>query len=115
MRTWIAATCGLVMLAGCGGSEAQTPEQLWGVWGADCAAPFVRMEGTKIHVYPDNATYVLKSAALDGPNLKVSYDTPQGAVAETYVVEGATLRLDKGVYGGQEATWHKAPMRKCGG
>ena len=114
MRNWIVASCGFALLTGCGGSGVQTPEQLRGIWAADCATPFVRIEASKIHVYPDDVTYDLKSATLQGSSFQVGYDSPQGAITETYVVEGATLRLDKGLYGGQEATWHKAPMNKCG-
>ena len=102
-------------LAGCGGggSGVKAPDQFQGVWGADCASPFIKFDGGRIHAYPDNADYDLKSAALNGTNLDIAYDTPQGAITETYVVEGDTLRLDHGTYGGQEATWHKAPMKKC--
>lgn len=64
-------------------------------------------------VFPDKATYDLKSAALTGDQLTVGYANAQGAVSEVYVVEGATLRLDHGTYGGAEAVWHKAPMNKC--
>lgn len=109
------ALCGAAALSACGGggSGVQTPDQVQGVWAADCATPFVSFAGDKIHVYPDNATYDIKSAALQGSNLVVSYDTPQGAITETYALEGNTLRLDHGTYSGQEATWHKAAMSKC--
>ena len=85
-----------------------------GVWGADCAAPFVAFKGGTIQMFADKATYPLKAAALNGPNLQVEYDTPQGKIAETYVLDGETLRLDRGTYSGTEAVWHKQPMRKCG-
>jgi hypothetical protein len=106
----------LALLAGCGGggSAVQTPPQFVGSWGADCTSPFVGFEASRIHVFPDKATYDLKSASLQGANFQISYDSAQGPVSETYVVEGATLRLDTGTYGGQQATWHKAPMSKCG-
>jgi hypothetical protein len=103
-------------LAGCGGggSGVRAPDRLQGVWGADCAAPFVGFDGGRIHVYPDRADYDLGKAALNGANFDIAYDTPQGPIAETYVVEGDMLRLDRGTYGGQQAVWHKAPMKKCG-
>ena len=44
----------------------------------------------------------------------MSYPTAQGDVTEVYVQEGPMLRLDHGTYGGSQATWHKAPMQKCG-
>src|SRR4051812_20371312 len=103
-----------VALGGCGGGGVKAPEAVQGVWSADCSSPFVKFDGSEIHVYPDKATYRLKSAALQGANLDVAYDTPQGPVSETYVLDGGTLRLDHGTYGGQQATWHKQPMRKCG-
>ena len=61
----------------------------------------------------DDADYALKSAKLDGSNFTVSYESKTGPVTETYVYENNTLRLDKGSYGGMEATWHKQPMSKC--
>ena len=97
-------------LAGCGSG---TPSELEGKWGADCAQPFVSFSGNTIHVYPDDSDYTLKSAKLDGSTFTVSYESKSGPVTETYVYENNTLRLDKGTYGGMEATWHKQPMSKC--
>jgi hypothetical protein len=112
--TRLAAALALTaLLAGCGGGGAQAPSQVAGNWGADCSQPYVRFDGGKITVFPDKATYVLKSAALAGGQLSVAYDTSQGAVTEVYVLDGQTLRLDRGTYAGTEATWHKAPMNKC--
>jgi hypothetical protein len=110
------ALSAVALLAGCGsgGSGVQTPQQFIGSWGADCTSPFVSFEPGRIHVFPDKATYDLKSASLHGANFQIGYDSAQGPVSETYVVEGSTLRLDTGIYGGQQATWHKAPMNKCG-
>ena len=108
----VIALLATLVLAGCGGSGA-TPSELEGKWGADCSSPFVSFSGNTIHVYPDDADYALKSAKLDGSNFTVSYESKSGPVTETYVYENNTLRLDKGSYGGMEATWHKQPMSKC--
>ena len=115
MKYGMFVSAAALALAGCGGggSGVKVPDQFQGTWGADCATPFVKFDGGKVHVYPDNADYDLKSAVLNGENYDISYDTPQGPITETYVVEGDMLRLDHGTYGGQEATWHKAPMKKC--
>ena len=114
MKSKALACSAALILGACGGGGVKAPDAVQGTWAADCASPFVKFDGGEIHVYPDKASYKLKSAALDGANLNVAYDTPQGAVAETYVYESGTLRLDRGTYGGQQATWHKQPMRKCG-
>lgn len=116
MKHLIFAAAGVALISGCsgGGSGVEAPEQLRGTWSSDCTNPFVRIEEDKIHVYPDKQTYALKSAALNGSDFAVSYDTPQGTISEVYAVEGETLRLARGNYGGQEATWNKQPMRKCG-
>ena len=118
MRTRaVAALAAAVLLAACGGGGGgggvQAPDQVQGTWGADCSSPFVAFKGGQITVFPDKQTYALKSASLAGAQLTVGYDTAQGAVQEVYAVEGPTLRLDHGTYGGTEATWHKAPMNKC--
>lgn len=103
----------MLLLAGCGGG-VKAPAEVAGTWGADCTQPFVKFDGGKITVFPDKATYDLKSATLAGGQLTVAYDSPKGAITEVYVQEGQTLRLDHGAYGGTEATWQKAPMNKCG-
>jgi hypothetical protein len=102
-----------LVLSGCGGASVSAPAQFTGTWGADCSAPFVAFARGTIHVYPDDATYPLKAATLTGSDLTVGYDSKAGAVTETYAAEGETLRLRRGTYAGQEATWDKAPMRKC--
>jgi hypothetical protein len=111
----IAALVGAAVLAGFGGGGGgvQAPAQVEGTWGADCSAPFVAFKGGQITVFPDKATYALKSASLAGDQLTVAYDSAQGAVQEVYALEGQTLRLDHGTYAGTDATWHKAPMSKC--
>jgi hypothetical protein len=103
------------LLAGCGGSGGgvQAPAAVLGTWGADCTSPFVKFEGAKVTVFPDKAAYDLTSATLANGQLTVGYKTAQGAVSEVYVMEGPTLRLDHGTYGGTDATWHKGPMNKC--
>ncbi|HEY5072880.1 MAG TPA: hypothetical protein VII63_12710 [Caulobacteraceae bacterium] len=115
MKTWtFCMFIGCALLAGCGGGGGVTaPAEVAGTWGADCTQPFVKFDGAKITVFPDKATYDLKSAALAGGQLTVAYDTAQGAVSEVYLLQGQTLRLDHGTYGGSQATWHKAPMNKC--
>jgi hypothetical protein len=105
-------------LAGCsgsGGSGVSVPAQFLGTWGADCASPFVQFASGTAKVFPDNATYTLKSAALQGTELSVAYDdaTRGGMVTDVYVAEGETLRLDRTKVGPAEATWHKAPMNRC--
>src|SRR3954470_18511882 len=111
-KSLILLACSSVLAACSGGVQA--PKEVAGEWGADCSHPFVQFEGSNIKVFPDNATYKLKAAAIANNQLTVTYDTKQGAVTEVYVVEGSTLRLDHGNYGGTDATWHKAPMNKCG-
>jgi hypothetical protein len=110
----LAAPLVLAACGGGGGGGVQAPAAVQGTWGADCGSPFVTFQGGKVTVVPDHATYDLKSADLAGNQLTVAYATPQGAVSEVYVLEGSTLRLDHGTYAGTEATWHKAPMQKCG-
>ena len=102
-----------LFLAACGRGGSSTPDVLQGTWSSDCSVPFIKIDGGTLHVYPDDADYDLKSAKLDGTNFIVSYDSKAGPVTETYVYENNTLRLDKGTYGGMEATWHKQPMNKC--
>ncbi|MES2095423.1 MAG: hypothetical protein V4459_01555 [Pseudomonadota bacterium] len=121
----------LVALTGCGGSGPSTsgssgssvsttpsgasiPDQFVGTWAADCTSPYVRFnaDGT-MHVYPDNADYTIKSAALDGSDLKVGYVSASGETTDVYASEGSTLRLTRTIAGGQEAAWTKAPMSKC--
>jgi hypothetical protein len=116
MRTEMAILAMAVALAGCGGGAGggvQAPGVVAGTWGADCSQPYVKFDGGQMTVYPDKATYPLKSADLAGGNLTVTYDSAAGAVSEVYAIEGDTLRLDHGTYAGSEATWHKAPMKKC--
>ena len=113
IRTFGPILCGCIALAGCGQGGVDAPSVVAGAWGADCATPFVKFEGSKMTVFPDNATYTLKSASYENNQLTVSYTSGQGEVSEVYVMEGATLRLDHGSYGGTEATWEKAPMNKC--
>ncbi|MCU1500543.1 MAG: hypothetical protein JWM47_4496 [Acidimicrobiales bacterium] len=117
-RTKIVSLClslGIAaLLASCGSApEAQVPEEVAGTWGADCTQPFVKFAGSKMTVFPDKATYDLKRAAVANGQLIVAYDTKSAEVSEVYLIEGTTLRLDHGKYGGADATWHKAPMRKC--
>jgi hypothetical protein len=116
MKTW-AMAAGLVaaaLLSACGGGGVQAPAEVAGTWGADCTQPFLKFDGGKLTVFPDKATYQLKSATLQGGQLTVAYTSAQGAVSEVYVLDGQTLRLDHGNYGGTDATWHTAPMNKCG-
>ena len=103
-----------VLLAACGGG-VKAPAEVAGTWAADCATPFVKFDGSKMTVFPDNATYALKSAAIAGGELTVAYKTKDAEVSEVYVIEGPTLRLALGNYGGTEATWNKLPMNKCSG
>jgi hypothetical protein len=107
------AACGGGRGGGSQGGGVQSPAAVAGSWGADCSQPFVKFDGGKITVFPDKATYSLTSVALTNGRLDVGYASVQGPVAETYIMEGATLRLDHGTYGGAEAAWHKAPMNKC--
>lgn len=108
-----AALLALLAVAACGQDGVAAPAQVQGKWGADCSEPFVAFAGGTMHVGPDKADYTLSAATLTGNDLKVGYKSAQGEVVEHYVVDGATLRLDRGTYGGQEATWHKAPMHRC--
>ncbi len=114
-RSLIGTVLLLVGLAACGGGGGgvQAPAEVAGTWGADCSQPFVKFDGGKITVFPDKATYDLKSAALQNGQLTVAYQSGHGAVSEVYVLAGQTLRLDHGTYGGAEVTWEKAPMNKC--
>lgn len=108
-----------VGLAGCGLSPGKLPGELGGVWASDCARPFVRFERDKLHVYPDAATYEVKTAQWDGKALTVTYDSKSGEIVETYRKEGDALRLTDGSYGGKagkpglKVTWNKHPMKKC--
>ena len=103
-----------LVLAACGSAGASVPAQFSGTWGADCASPYVTFAAGTAKVFPDNATYKLKSAVLTGSELSVSYDdASRGTVTDVYVADGSTLRLDRTGNGTGEATWHKAPMQKC--
>lgn len=99
-------------LAACGGG-GKTPSEIAGTWGADCTTPFVKFDGDTVHVYPDDADYDIKDVKHTGNVYTVSYESKTGPVVEDYVFENDMLRLDKGTYGGMEATWHKNPMKKC--
>lgn len=113
MKIRIIALGAAMALGGCGGSGVTVPQQFVGTWGADCSSPFVTFADGSVKVFPDNATYKLKSAVAQGQTFQVTYDTPQGTLTDVYVSEGSTLRLDQTISGGQSATWHKAPMNKC--
>lgn len=102
-----------LLLAACGSSGPKAPDRFSGTWGAGCSAPFVSFSGNTIHVFPDKADYKLTSVSLVGNDLSVGYASAAGTALETYVIEGDQLRLDRGTYGGSQATWHKAPMKKC--
>ena len=112
MRKLIAIVALAACLSGCD-NGASTPDSVQGTWGADCSKPFIKIEGGKIHVYPDDADYTLKTATFDGTHLVLGYDTAEGAATETYVFAKDTLRLDRGHYTGMDATWHKQQMQKC--
>ncbi len=60
----VAALAGAALLAGCGGGGVEAPAQVQGSWGADCASPFVGFKDGQVTVFPDKATYTLKSANL---------------------------------------------------
>jgi hypothetical protein len=104
------SACGL----GGGGGGVQSPAAVQGTWGADCSKPFVKFAGSQMTVFPDNTTYPLKVATLANGQLTVTYMHNSEEITEVYVVDGATINLDHGVYGGQEVTWHRPPMTKCG-
>lgn len=101
-----------ILLSACG-SGVQTPQDLRATWGADCSSPFVKIGESSIHVYPDNADYDLKAATFANNKLTLSYDTNEGSISEVYVLADDMLRLDHGIYGGSQVTWHKQPMKKC--
>lgn len=118
MKNQIVIALGAALLvSGCGGSGssgASVPSQFIGTWGADCASPFVEFGKGTAKVFPDKATYQLKSAELKGSELSVSYDdASHNTLTDVYVAEGDTLRLDRTRSGAQEAKWNKAPMTKC--
>jgi hypothetical protein len=130
MRRLLIAAAAAALLTSCGeqaggadddggGSGAQTaaagaiPQQMHGTWAADCAQPFVRVEANRVHVYPDNQTYDVKTAALNGAEFSVTYQSAQGEMTDVYAVEGETLRLARTEVGGQQMTWQKQPMRRC--
>ncbi len=114
MTTRIVLPIAALALAGCGGSGVSVPDQFAGTWGADCAAPWVRFEPGKVHDFPAKADYPLKAAEFANGELKVTYTRPDMEVTDSYVSEGATLRLTKTVAAnGGEAAWNKLPMSKC--
>jgi len=98
-------------LASCGGEP--TPSAVQGTWGADCSTPFIKIDGSEIHIYPDDADYKVKTVTFDGKNLVLGYDSKEGPALETYVFTNNTLRLDRGRYTGMDAIWHKQPMQRC--
>jgi hypothetical protein len=114
----ILIVCALALALGAcakGGGGVAAPEAVQGTWGADCAQPYVKFDGSVMHIFADKADYTLRAASLAGGNLTVAYDNAQGPVIEVYAIEGPNLRLDHGAYGASEMTWHKQPMKKCPG
>lgn len=89
------------------------PAPVRGVWGVDCASPLVSFTETSIHLYADNGTYALQAVTFDGNDLNVKYTSPRGAVSETYLKSGETLRLDHGTYAGADMAWNKHAMNRC--
>lgn len=101
------------MLSACGDNGPQTPQVLQGKWGADCAVPFIQFEGSKIHVFPDDADYTVTKSEFDGKFLTISYDTAIGPATEIYSIGKDALVLQIGHYRDMDVTWHKQPMKRC--
>ena len=101
-----------VLTAGCG-HHVSVPQLVRGVWGSDCKTPFVSFNEDSIHIYADNASYALKEVTFNGNDLHVKYENTTGAVVETYVKSGETLRIKSGTYNGVDTSWDKPPMSRC--
>ncbi|HEY1631860.1 MAG TPA: hypothetical protein VGF56_11130 [Rhizomicrobium sp.] len=108
---YVALSCTLI--SGCGEGGPQTPQALQGKWGADCATPFIQFDGSKIHIFSDDADYTVTKSDFDGKRLTLSYDTAVGPATEIYSVSKDTLLLEVGHYRDMDVTWHKQPMKRC--
>jgi hypothetical protein len=94
-------------------TQIALPKAIRGIWGNDCAKPVIRFTETGIHIYADNATYAVKAVTFNGNDLSIQYDTGRGAVSETYLKSGETLRLEHGIYAGAPMAWNKRAMDRC--
>jgi hypothetical protein len=112
MRTIACSLLALLLLSACD-TQLSLPKPVRGVWGNDCAKPVIRFTDAGIHVYADNATYALRAVTFNGNDLRIEYDTGHGAVSETYLKSGETLRLEHGIYAGAPMAWNKRPMDRC--
>lgn len=92
---------------------AETPEQFIGVWAADCERPYVRFAEHEIQVYNDGQTYPITAVSYDGQALVVAYQTGNGPIEETYVVDGETIQMTSGVYDGTVIPASQPPMERC--
>ena len=112
MRAIACSMLALFALSACD-TQIALPKQIRGIWANDCSKPVIRFTETGIHVYADDATYVVKAVTFNGNDLSIQYDNGHGAVSETYLKSGETLRLEHGVYGGSPMAWNKRAMDRC--
>jgi hypothetical protein len=112
MRNVACALLAMLALSACD-TQISLPKPIRGIWANDCARPVIRFTDTGIHIYADNATYAVKAVTFNGNDLSIQYNTARGAVSETYLKSGETLRLEHGVYSGAPMAWNKRAMDRC--
>jgi hypothetical protein len=112
MRRVACSVLALFALSACD-TQISLPKPIRGIWGNDCSKPAIRFTDTGIHVYADNATYLVSAVTFNGNDLNISYETGRGAVTETYRKAGETLRLERGTYAGAATAFNRRPMDRC--
>jgi hypothetical protein len=97
--------------------STQVPQEFQGTWGSDCARPQMRFDAMVIHDLRNQARGPVLKVVRNGDQLEIRYSLKVAGqfqdIADTFQVEGPTLRLVKSVYGQQEMEWKKNPWKKC--
>jgi hypothetical protein len=89
------------------------PQELRGVWGADCAQPEMRFEEAALYQFSDRSSSPISRIVRRDREIDLHYDRPREKlqVVDTYVVDGQTLRLTKSQYGTNVLRWNKKPWQ----
>jgi hypothetical protein len=93
----------------------RVPEDLRGVWGADCGKPEMRFDERALYQFVDRSTSPVNKVVRRSGEIELHYQRVQEKiqVVDTFVVEGAMLRLSKSQYGAQAMRWNKKPWQRC--
>lgn len=114
-----AALVGIIALASPAVGAEQTfdrvPEDLRGVWGADCGKPEMRFDERALYQFVDRSTSPLAKLVRRDGEIELHYDRVKEKirVIDTFEIEGAKLRLSKSQYGAQAMRWNKKPWQRC--